>query len=118
QRRLHAFGAHGFAVGNGDGVEFHGSASGGADAFFHLGRKAAQVEVAGHGLNPGVGYGDQRLGQVGVGEADGFVHGAGRSLVAPVGDAATAMFEVHDGADSLADGKRSGHRVIGPSGDR
>ena len=31
-----------------------------------------------------------------VGESDGFEHGAGRSLIAPVGDAATAVFEVHD----------------------
>ena len=32
QRRLHAFGAHGDAVADGDGVELHGRAAGGADA--------------------------------------------------------------------------------------
>src|ERR1019366_3004304 len=32
ERGAHAFGAHGFAVGDGDGVELHGSAAGGADA--------------------------------------------------------------------------------------
>jgi hypothetical protein len=61
---------------------------------FTLAESSPQVEVAGHGLDPGVGDGDQRLRQVGVREADGFVHGASRSLVAPVGDIATAMFEV------------------------
>src|SRR5690606_2820769 len=30
---LHALGAHGDAVGDGDGVELHGRATGGADAF-------------------------------------------------------------------------------------
>ncbi len=36
-----------------------------------------------------------RTAEVLVGESDGFEHGAGRSLVAPVGDATTAVFEVH-----------------------
>src|SRR5690606_41809570 len=36
QRCLHAFGAHGDAVGDGDGVELHGSTAGGADAFLDL----------------------------------------------------------------------------------
>src|SRR5208282_5491325 len=36
QRCLHAFGAHGLAIGNGDGVELHGRAAGGADSLFHL----------------------------------------------------------------------------------
>jgi len=92
ERRLHTFGAHGFAVGDGDGVELHRSASGRANTFLHLGGKAAQVEVAGHGLDPGVGYGDEGLGKIFVGEADGFVHGAGACPVAPVGNVAAAMF--------------------------
>ncbi len=96
QRGPHALGAHGFAVGDGDGVELHRRAAGGANAFFHLRREAAQVEVAGHGFDPGVGHSDDGAAEVGVGESDGFEHGAGRSLIAPVGDAATAVFEVHD----------------------
>ena len=96
QRGAHAFGAHGLAVGNGDGVELHGRAAGGANAFLHLGGEPAQVKVAGHGFDPGVGHADEGTAQVLVGESDGFEHGARRSLVAPVGDAATAMFEVHE----------------------
>jgi len=53
------------------------------------------MEVARHGLDPGVGDSNERLRQVVVGEAYGFEHGARRSLVAPVSDTATAMFEVH-----------------------
>ena len=37
----------------------------------------AQVEVAGPDLDPGVGHADERLPQVGVGEAGGLQHGAG-----------------------------------------
>ena len=58
QRRAHAFGAHGLAVGDGDGVELHGRAAGGANAFFHFGRQAPQMKVAGHGFDPGVGHAD------------------------------------------------------------
>jgi hypothetical protein len=54
------------------------------------------MEVAGHSLNPRVRDRDQRFPEVFVCEADGFVHGASRSLVAPVSDIATAMFEVHE----------------------
>ncbi len=61
QRSTHAFGAHGFAVADGDGVELHGSAARGADAFLDLRRQPAQVEVAGHGFDPGVGDADERL---------------------------------------------------------
>ena len=59
---------------------------------FTLAAEPAQVKVAGHGFDPGVGHADERLGQIGVGETNGFEHGARRSPVAPVGDTATAMF--------------------------
>ena len=62
---------------------------------FTLADEAAQVEVAGHGFDPGIGDADERLGEIGVGEADGFEHGARGRAVASVGDAAAAMFEVH-----------------------
>ena len=96
QRSAHAFGAHGFAIGDRDGIEFHGSAAGGANAFFHFGREPPQVKVARHGFDPGVGHADQRLAKIGVGEADGFEHGARRSPVAPVGDSAAAMLKIHE----------------------
>ena len=96
QRSPHAFGAHGFAVGDGDGVELHGSAAGGANAFFHFGRKPPQVKVAGHGFNPGVGHADQRLAEVGISEANRFEHGTRRSPVASVGYSAATMFKIHD----------------------
>ena len=54
------------------------------------------MKVAGHGFDPSVGHSDDRAAQVLVGESDGFEHGAGRRLVAPVRDATTAMFEVHE----------------------
>ena len=95
QRCPHAFGAHGFAVADRDRVELHGSAACGADAFLHLGGQAAQVEVAGHGFNPGVGDADDGFGQIAVGESDGLEHGAGRGLIASVGDSVTAVFEIH-----------------------
>ena len=72
QRGLHALGAHGDAVADGDGVELHGRAAGGADAFLHLDGQLAQVVVAGHGFDPGVGDADDGLGKVVVGEPDGL----------------------------------------------
>ena len=95
QRGAHAFRAHGLAVADGDGVELHGCAAGGADAFLHLGREPPQVEVAGHGFDPGVGHADERLAEIAVGESDCLEHSAGRGAVASVRDAVTAVLEVH-----------------------
>jgi hypothetical protein len=78
---LHAFGAHGDAVGDGDGVELHGRGAGLADAFLDAGGEAAQVEVAGADLDPGVGDADERLAQVLVGEAHRFQHRPRRCAV-------------------------------------
>ncbi len=39
-----------------------------------LDREVPQVEVAGHGLDPGVGDPDDRLGQISIVEADGLEH--------------------------------------------
>ena len=97
QRGLHAFGAHGLAIADGDGVELHGRAAGGTDAFLHLGRQAAQVKVARHGFDPGIGDADERLAQIVVRKADRLEHGARRSAVAPVGDTVAAMLEIHRG---------------------
>ena len=77
QRSFHAFGAHGDAVGNGDGVELDGSAAGGADAGFDAFGELAQMKIAGSDFGPGVGDGDERAGEIVVGEARGFEHGPG-----------------------------------------
>src|SRR5262249_23934397 len=63
--------------------------------FFYLGRKTAQVKVAGHGFNPGVGNTDDRLFKIGIGESDRFEHSARRRTVASFRDFTTAMFWVH-----------------------
>ena len=100
QRRLHALGAHGDAVADGDGVELHRRAAGRADAFLHLDRQLAQVVVAGHGLDPGIGDADDRLRQILVGEADGLQHGARGRAVASLGDG--VALEFHSGDSSLS----------------
>ena len=70
ERGLHAFGAHGDAVGDGDGVELHGRAAGFADALLDGLGDLAEMEVAGADLGPGVGDADDGLVQVFLGEAD------------------------------------------------
>ena len=77
ERGFHALGAHGDAVGNGDGVELDGRAAGGADAFLHFFRERAEVEIAGRHFRPRVRDGHERARQVGVGEAGGLQHRAG-----------------------------------------
>ena len=77
ERRFHALGAHGDAVGNGDGVKLDGGTAGGANAFLHFFRERAQMEIAGRDFRPGIGDGDQRAREIGVGEAGGLEHGAG-----------------------------------------
>ena len=72
QRRLHAFGAHGDAVADSDGVELHGRAARGAHPFLHFHRQFPQVVIAVHGLGPCVRNADDRLFQVRIGESDGF----------------------------------------------
>jgi hypothetical protein len=77
QGGFHALGAHGDAVGDGDRVEFNGSAAGGADALLYLFREGAEMEIAGRDFRPGIGDGDQRAGEIGVGETGGLQHRAG-----------------------------------------
>ena len=50
-----------------------------ADAFLHVLGQRAQVVVAGSDFDPGVGDADDRLLQVGIGEADCLQHGARRA---------------------------------------
>jgi len=77
ERGLHAFGAHGDAVGDGDGVELHGGAAGFADALLDGFGDVAEMEVAGADLGPGVGDADDGLVEIFLGEADAAEHGAG-----------------------------------------
>ena len=70
-------GAHGDAVGDGDGVELHGGAAGVADALLDGFGDLAEMEVAGADLGPGVGDADDGLVQVFFGEAYAAEVGAG-----------------------------------------
>ena len=85
---LHAFRAHGDAVGYGDRVVLQRRATGLANASFHIFGQAAQVEVAGADLRPRVGDADHRLAEVVVGVASGFVHGARRGARGAIDDGA------------------------------
>ena len=109
ERSAHALGAHGFAVRDGDGVELHGRAASGADAFLDLGRQAAQVKVARHGFDPGVGHADERFAEIAVSETDCLEHGARACAVAALSNCAAAVFEIHGVRDydrRARDGKR------------
>ena len=86
QRGLHPLGAHRHPVGDGDRVELHRRAAGGADALFDVLGETAQVEVAGHRLGPGVGDPDRRPAERLVVEADPLHVGARVGAVGPVED--------------------------------
>ena len=81
ERGFHALGAHRYTIGDGDGVEFHRRATGGADPRLHFFGEPAVIEIAGHGFDPAVPDTDERLGQVLAGEADGVQHRPRRRTV-------------------------------------
>src|SRR5271165_2841403 len=85
ERGAHAFGAHGDAVRDGDGVEFERRAARGADAFLDVDGEFAQVVVTGSDFDPSVGYADQGFVEVGVAQAGGAQHGAGRGAICAIG---------------------------------
>jgi hypothetical protein len=91
QARLHALRAHGYAVGDGDGVELHRGAAGLPDPLLDLLGEVAVVEVAGHGFDPLVRNPDYGLVQVLVREAHALEVGAGRRPVAAVEDGAALV---------------------------
>ncbi len=95
QRRAHAFCAHGLAVGDGDGVELHGRSARFPNALFHFRRQAAQMKVAGHGFDPGVGHADQRTAEVGVGVSNSLVHRARSGAPGAFSDSTADVFEIH-----------------------
>ena len=92
QRSLHAFGAHRDSVGNHDGVAFDRRATRGANAFFHLLRERAQMEIAGRDFAPRVGHGDQRPREVGVGKTGRLQHRARRRSCNSFFDGVTLHF--------------------------
>ena len=63
-------------------------------ACLHLFRQRPQVEIAGHGLNPGVRDANDRLGQILVRKADGLQHSARAGAVLTVGDDMTVMLQI------------------------
>ena len=69
---LHALCAHGDGIADRHRVELHRCATGGANALLDLLRQGAQVVVAGHGPDPGVGDADDRLGQIRIAKANGL----------------------------------------------
>src|SRR5207249_1229393 len=77
ERRLHALGAHGDAVGDRDRVHLDRRAAGLADPLLHPLGLLAVVEVAGHDLDPRVRDADERLLEVVVAVADRAHHRAG-----------------------------------------
>ena len=85
ERGLHALGAHGGPVRNGDGAELHRRAPRRANACLDVLRQPALVVVARHRLDPGRCDTDERSGQVLVVEADGLEHAARRGAVGTVG---------------------------------
>ena len=86
ERGLHALGAHGDAVGDGDGVELHRRAACVADALLDGLGDVAEMEVAGADLGPGVGDADDGLVQVFFAETDAAQVGAGGGAVGAFGE--------------------------------
>jgi hypothetical protein len=85
ERGFHAFGAHGDAIGDGDGVELHRRAAGVADALLDGGGDVAQVKITRPDFRPGVGDADDGFMQVFFAEANAAQVGAGGGAVGAFG---------------------------------
>ena len=72
-------------------------------------RELAQVVVARHGLDPGIGHADDGFGQIFVGEADGLEHGSRGGAVSSLSDGVALKF--HSGESSLTAGEGERRRV-------
>ena len=100
QRILHAFGAVGDAVGNGDRVENDALGAGGIRAFFGFNRQLVDVHVAGRDHRPGGGDADLRFLEVLVRETHCAQHGSSRRAFHAVdhlgGIFAQIVFVAHD----------------------
>ena len=94
QRSTHALGAHGDAVGDGNGVEFKRCAACRANPGLDVFCQFAQVIVAGPDFDPGVGHADERFLEIVIFEAAGAQHGARSSAIRPVDECMAARFEL------------------------
>ena len=95
QRRLHALGAHGNPVADGDGIELHRRRACGPDALLHRPRESPQMEIARHRPGPGAGYADERAREIRVAEAHCLEHGAGGRAVRTFGEGAALVLRIH-----------------------
>ena len=91
---LHALGAHGYAVADGNGAELEGGAAGLPDTLFDGVGEPVQVDVAGGHVAGQVGDGDEGLVQVILGQSHGPQHGPGWSALRPFGDIAAAVLHL------------------------
>jgi hypothetical protein len=91
QRVQHPAVAHGDAVVDGDGVELARDPAGLAHGARHQLAQLLEVHVAGHELGVGVGDRDERLAEVGVGQAGGAPEGSRPGGVATLGGDARAQ---------------------------
>ena len=100
ERALHARGPHRDPVRDRDRVELHRRAAGRADAGLDVLGEAAQVEVAGHRLDPGVGDADRRPLERVVVEPDALHVGARGGAIGAVEDGSRAR--AREGGGCLA----------------
>src|SRR5256885_1610660 len=91
---LHAFRAHGDALGGRNGVVLGGGSARLANAGLHFFGETPEMVVAGHDLDPGVGHSYERAGQVVIGEPDGLEHGASRRSARPVYKVTASAFRL------------------------
>ena len=94
QRRLHALGAHGDAVADGDGSEQERHAAVRAQAFLDLPRLAVEVHVARGNVGREVADGYERLLHVVVVQTGGAKHGPRAGAVGAVGNDAALLLEI------------------------
>ena len=87
-----------------------GIAAGGLDAFLDGMRQRAQAEVAGHGLDPGIGDQDHRLLEVLIGQPDALEHRPGAGALDAVEDMAALVPHIERTVLMPVGPVRGGHR--------
>ena len=70
QGSAHPLSAHGDAIGDRDGIEFHRCSASRANAGLHRGSEFTQMEVAGADFSPGIGNADDGAAQILIAESD------------------------------------------------
>ena len=95
---LHAFGAHGDAIGNGDGSEDHPFGAGGIGPGFGLAGEAIDVHIARGDHRPGAGDADLGFFKVFASKADGVKHGAAGGTFGAIDDEFGVFAVEADGA--------------------